>query len=117
MLRIKRLTSKGQGHKVVLNVSVKMIAGLLAFVGTLRVAEGFIGMSPTRCSLGNSFIPPADAAAAAAAVAVDAGMRWRAARTPVSMMAATTTQAGTQAGYDLRSWAKVSQLPYCLWFV
>ena len=66
VLRIKRLTSKGQGHKVVLNVSVKMIAGLLAFVGTLRVAEGFIGMSPTRCSLGNSFIPPADAAAAAA---------------------------------------------------
>lgn len=93
---------------VVPNVPVKMIAGLLAFAGTLGVAEGLVGMSPARISLGNSVVPPSDAAVAAA-VAVSPGKYRKATRRPVSMMAATTAQAGTGTGYDLQSWAKVSR--------
>lgn len=92
-----------------------MIAGLLAFAYTLAVAEGFVGMSPARLSLGNIVVPPADAVAAAAAVSVNCGKDHRAARRPVSMMAATTTQAGTEMAYDLRSWAKVSRC-HSAWF-
>lgn len=92
-----------------------MIAGLLAFAYTLAVAEGFIGISPARLSLRNIVVPPTDAVAAAA-VSVDYGKDRRATRRPVSMMAATTTQAGTEMAYDLRSWAKVSRCRN-VWFV
>lgn len=93
-----------------------MIASLLALVGILGIAEGFVGMSPARLSLGNSFVPPTDAVVAAAAgAAVNAGGKLGTGTCRLVSIMTATTQAGTGTGtpvkkkYDLQSWAKVSR--------